>query len=276
MANRFWLGGTGNWDGTTASSAHWGTASGGGTTPTTGPGTSDVAIFDGASGGGTVTVTGTIAIQSLTTGAFTGTLDFSANNNNVTLSAAAGMNATGSGTRTINLGNGNWNLTSATGTWDFTTITGLTFNANSSVLNFSGNSASGRTITLGAGLTYSTINVAANTTGGTISFNSLSVTIATLNIVGPRNVLFPITTYTITNNSITSSPNAVVHFRCSTANNPATLSLTNNNSMAWCAFTGIVSVNLDAVNSFDLGSNTLNSIRPPSWLVNPGMSGGMA
>jgi len=51
MANRYWVGGTGNWNDT----GHWSTASGGSSGASV-PGTSDDAFFDGSSGTGTATV----------------------------------------------------------------------------------------------------------------------------------------------------------------------------------------------------------------------------
>jgi hypothetical protein len=278
MANRFWTGGTGNWDGTTGSSAHWGTSTGGGGAPASGPGASDVAIFDGASGGGTVTVTGTIAVQSITCGAFTGTLDFSANNNNVTLSAAAGMNASGAGTRTINLGNGTWSITGGAGStpWNFSTITGLTFNANSSVINFSGATASAKTIVLGAGLAYSTIGLGANTSGGTYDFNSAGSTVATLNITAPCAVRWLAgITMTITNAlSLTGSSSSQI-FLWASANQSSTISSANNGTLAWCGVRDLTFAGggtFTATNSFDLGHNSGITITAPS----AGGSGGGA
>src|ERR1700688_4568565 len=96
-ATRFWVGGTGTWDSSTTT--NW-SASTGGAGGASVPGSSDTVTFDGASGGGVVTVNfgGTITLQSLTTGAFTGTLDFSVNNNSVTLTTGNGFNNSGTGT----------------------------------------------------------------------------------------------------------------------------------------------------------------------------------
>lgn len=268
MANKFWLGGTGNWDGTTNSSAHWGTASGGGTTPTNGPGVNDVAIFDGSSGGGTVTVTGNITVQSITCGAFTGTLDFSANNNNVTLSAAAGLNASGSGTRTLNLGNGTWALT-ATGSGtpiNFNVTTNLTLNANSSVFSVSATSAAtaSKTLDLG-GKTFSTISLLAGN-GGTFSF--MAGTIGTLNIAAPNYVAFPAGTVTITNAmSITGASASEIGLGCNTLTGTATISSANSHSFSWCSFRDMTfsgGGSPTAANSFDLGHNSGITITAPA------------
>lgn len=71
MANRFWVGGTGDWDGSTT---HWSTTSGG-SNGASAPSTSDDVFFDGNSGGGTVTlVTSQRSAHHLDFTGFTGTL----------------------------------------------------------------------------------------------------------------------------------------------------------------------------------------------------------
>lgn len=264
MANKFWLGGTGNWDGTTGSSAHWGTASGGGTTPTAGPGVNDVAIFDASSGGGTVTVTGNITVQSITCGAFTGTLNFSTNNNNVTLSANAGMSLTGSGVRTVNLGNGTWTLSAAAATWNATTTTNLTFNANSSVISFTG---TGSGTFNGGGLTYSTVTFGARSGAGFMTVTGSS-TIATLNTTAPNCVQFAAgTTQTITNAPTwTGSSSNQIGIMSSSVSSAALLSSGNNAALTWCALRDIAFQGAGthaATNSFGLGDNSGITITAP-------------
>ena len=75
MANRFWVtGGTGNWNSTTNWSATTGGASGASV-----PGSSDAALLDASSGAGTVTLDISPDIQTLTCTGFTGTLAFGTN-----------------------------------------------------------------------------------------------------------------------------------------------------------------------------------------------------
>jgi hypothetical protein len=78
MANRYWVtGGTGNWNSTTNWSATTGGASGASV-----PGTADSARFDGASGSGTATLDISPTVQSLSfapTTAFAGTFNFGSN-----------------------------------------------------------------------------------------------------------------------------------------------------------------------------------------------------
>jgi hypothetical protein len=75
MANRFWVtGGTGNWNSTTNWSATTGGASGASV-----PGSTDAALFDASSGAGTATLDISPTIQTLTMTGFTGTLAFDTN-----------------------------------------------------------------------------------------------------------------------------------------------------------------------------------------------------
>src|SRR5689334_24115345 len=104
MASRFWVGGTGTWD--SSDTTHWAATSGGAGGQSV-PGSGDTVTFDGSSGGGTVTLNfgGTITVQSITMGAFTGTWDNSVNNNDITVTASGScFSGSGSGTRTIKLG----------------------------------------------------------------------------------------------------------------------------------------------------------------------------
>jgi hypothetical protein len=160
MASRFWVGGTGTWD--ASDTTHWSATDGGGSGASV-PGSADTVTLNGNSGGGTVTVNTTVTVQSITCGAFTGTLDFSANNNNVTLSASAAFSGSGSGVRTINLGNGTWSLTTTTAgvtPFSLNVTTNLTFSANSSTIDFTGAVAfgSGQTFITGS-QTFSTVKV---------------------------------------------------------------------------------------------------------------------
>jgi hypothetical protein len=202
MASRFWVGGTGTWDGSTTT--HWAATSGGASGASV-PGTNDSVIFDGNSGGGTVTVNTTVNSISITCGAFTGTLDFSANNNNVTLNS---FSASGSATRTVNLGSGTWTITGTSGLlWDVSNNTGLTFSASSSTIVFSGNiSGAGAAIQAWASsspTTYGTIRFSpTGGGGGGVQLNYLgSTTITNLSFTTSCTVTF-VNGATITNISI--------------------------------------------------------------------------
>jgi len=132
MANRYWVGGAGDWD--VSTTTHWSDSSGGAGGQSV-PGSSDTAIFDAASGGGTVTPNYNLSVVSITMGAFTGTLDFSANNNSPTL---ATFSCNGTGTRTLKMGTGTFTLTGVSDVWIMNTVTNLTLDAGQSTIKVVG------------------------------------------------------------------------------------------------------------------------------------------
>lgn len=264
MASYFWVGGTGTWG---ATNTQFATSTGGSPTANT-PGSADTVTFDANSGGGTVTVNTTVNVTSITMGAFTGTLDFSVNNNNVTVQT---LSNSGSGTRTLKMGSGTWAVTGISGTiWDFTTTTGLTFNAGTSTLVFtpSANTGLTRTITLGASATYSTLSLGTNTGGGSFSItNQSGITVGTLLMPGPNDINFQQVSLTITNPiSINSgSLSSMVYLN---GGNNGTLSIATGSTMQYCVirqmtFTGAGS-GLTATNSIDLGGNVSVTINTPA------------
>lgn len=144
MAARFWVGGTGTWD--AADTSHWSATSGGASGASV-PGSGDTVTFDGSSGGGTITLGTNISVISITMGAFTGT--FNSSTFTVTLQT---FSCSGTGTRTLNMGSGQWTITgNATTVWDITTFTNLTFTKGSLpvVFNYAGSTGT-RTIVNGA------------------------------------------------------------------------------------------------------------------------------
>jgi hypothetical protein len=261
VANRFWVGGTGTWD--AATTTHWASSSGGAGGQTV-PGSADTVTFDASSGGGTVTVNTTVNVTSITMGAFTGTLDFSANNNNVTLQT---FSLTGSGVRTLNMGDGTWTVTSTGSMWNALTTTNLTFNANSSVLTFTATSASTRSFSP-AGLTYHTVNVSANSSGGLFSFNGGTPTIATFNVTGPNCItFFGGVTVTITTLSVSGGSGSEVALLSTAPGTAATVSVASNApTLSWAGIRDLTctgGATFTATDSFDLGHNTGITINPP-------------
>jgi hypothetical protein len=269
MANRFWVGGTGTWDST--STTHWSTTTGG-SNGASAPGSGDTAIFDGSSGGGTVTVDSTIngaTLQQITAGAFTGTLDFSANNPSLTLSVS--LSLTGSGTRSINLGSGTFTFT-ATGNQvviDCTTTTGLTATFQNASYALSGNNSGIRTINSG-GQTYGSLSVGSNSSKGTVTLSGAG-TYASISVSDGNIINIPqLTTVTITGAlTATGTASNPVSFISSTVTaNAATISVGSASTAVWSAFCGITRAGagtLNATDSFDLGKNSsFTSITPPS------------
>ena len=202
-------------------------------------------------------------------GAFTGTLDFSANNNNVTLSSA--FSGTGTGTRTLNMGSGLWTVQGFNNnTWDLTTVTGFTFNANSSTLSFIPSSATpnGQINFISGGKSYNIV-----TYSGVTNSNILAIaggpTIATLTLTAPAGVTFANGTTTILTNAPTWIGTSANQFFLSSSNSSAIATIAVNASggtIQWAAIRALtVTTNaLVATNSFDLKSNTLITITPPS------------
>lgn len=217
-------------------------------------------------------------------------LDFSANNNNVTLTAATGISGSGSGVRTINLGNGTWTLTGTSGTpWNFNTITNLTLNANSSTIAFTATTASNRTFS-GGGKTYSTVTFSANTSRGGVTIGGAN-TFATLNVIAPQTLIMPSgATNTITNafNFAGSETNPIGVISNAPNNTTATISVaTGSPTMIYAGINSMVftgGATFTATNSFDLGMNSGITITGPSagggggpniiggWLLNRDLS----
>lgn len=261
------------WDNT--NDAIWSLSSGGANN-TTHPVAADTVTLDAntctAGVTCTITVNATISITSLTMGTCTASttgciLDFSANDNNITMQTFSG---TGTGTRTLNMGDGTWTLTATNGTvWDFTTATNLTFNANLSTIDFVATATNTRTWA-GGSKTYNNVSVtnpASNTakvriTGGSNTFANLSFNsnVRFLEFAGGN-------TQTVTNAfSYSGSTGTASAFVIDTLT-PATLSVANATSISWLFLQGITKAgagSITATNSFDGGINTGITIIQPS------------
>ncbi len=284
-ASCFWVGGTATWNtvntgGGGTGGIKWASTTGGSIAclavsgPNAGvPGPSDTVTFDGSSGGGTVTVNfgSTITVQSITCGAFTGTLDFSTNNNSVTLSSGTGFSYTGAGTRTINMGSGTWTFTGVSSNLiNGTTTTGLTLSSASALLVFTATTASSRGIRPASGATHASLTVSANTGGGTFSVSALSTaqTFTSVSAIGPNCIVLPngVTT-TITNAmSISGSSSGELLFISDITGNTATVSSANSHTFTWSAFRDLTfsgGGSPTATNSFDLGHNSGITITAP-------------
>lgn len=172
MASLFWVGGTGTWD--ASDTTHWSTSSGGAGGAAV-PTSADTVTLDASSGGGTITVNTSFTITSLTMGAFTGTLDFATNNNSPTMQS---FNASGTGTRTLNMGSGTWSITGTSGTvWNISTATNMTMNQGTGTVDVNANTASSRTInTNTAGLVQSMNNLKISAGTGNVTFSGVRVT----------------------------------------------------------------------------------------------------
>lgn len=261
-ASIFWIGGTGTWDG--ASQAHWSSASGGTTCSCLPTSTSDV-IFDGSSGAGTVTVNTTVDINSLDFSAASSlTVDFSVNNNNVTLegingTTASAFNGSGTSTRGLNMGNGTWTVKQPTGNnlINFNTTTGLAFNANGSTVVYTPASAPSNNVSFAlGGLPWNAITINA---GGFSVFRRViltTATITTLTLNAGVN-FFPNNNLTITTLNVngTSSSNVVTMGTLDAGTKTLTVTSATIN---WAAIGGIVFAGsaITANSSFNQGGNS--------------------
>jgi hypothetical protein len=266
MASRFWVGGTGAWDAVTTT--HWAATSNGAGGQSV-PSSADTVTFDGSSGGGTVTVNfgGTISIQSLNMGAFTGTFDNSANNNNIAVSATgSAFNLSGSGTRTINLGSATYTMSATAATFNIATVTGLTLSAASATISFTGATGT-RTMSLNgaAGHTFGAVSFGASSGAG-VCFINAACTIGTLNITAPNYVQFPAGGTVTVSNSLAwaGSSGSEITLASSSFGTVATVGAAASSALSWCAvrdmtFTGSPT----ATNSFDLLHNSGITIDPP-------------
>lgn len=259
MATRFWVGGTGTWDG--SDTTHWAATSGGAGGQTV-PGSGDTVTLDANSGGGTVTVNTTVNVTSITAGAFTGTLDFATNNNNVTAST---VSFSGSGTRTINMGSGTWTITATSATpFDVGTTTGLTASFASANIVFSANAAS-RTFS-GGSQSYGSLTVNSNSTKGVVNVSSVTFGSVTVNSGNSLLLAQGATTTVsgaITMNGTSSAPVGLSSNAPQT--NAATLSVGSASTLDWCAITRITKSgagSITATNSFDLGSSGITITAP--------------
>ncbi|MCP1844415.1 hypothetical protein ACVIHI_002664 [Bradyrhizobium sp. USDA 4524] len=252
----------GFWD--TANTNNWVSSSGGTDYGQTVPGSGDFVTLDANSGAGTVTPNfgGTITIQSIAMGAFTGTFDNSVNSNNITCSnTSQTFNISGSGTRTIKLGSATYTITGA-GIWNAATTTNLTFTGDSSTIAFA--SAGARTFS-GGGLTYGTVSVAAGTAGGGLTIVGTN-TIAALNVSAPNYVAFPSSgSNTLTSMNCAGTPTNQIIILPSSAL-PSSCAITVSGAIGtWCSLFGVhCTGSPTASNSFDCGGNSGITITAPS------------
>lgn len=268
MASRFWVGGTGTWDSSTTT--NWAATTGGAGGQSV-PGSGDTVTFDGSSGGGTVTVNfgGLITIQSLTFGAFTGTIDFATNNNSITLTQSIPVNGSGTATRTLNMGNGTWTLSNSSALWEMSTTTNLTLNANSSTLAFTAAATTNQLRFAGGGNKALNIVTFAGGSGSAIGITGAN-TFATLTIAAPNRVVFgqgvtqTITTFT---NIGATAAGAVTIMSDNPLFGVGTISSANNWTGDFCYFQGMTfsgGGTFSGTNSFNGGRNTGIAITAPS------------
>lgn len=279
------------WD--NSSTAMWSTTSGGGTGASA-PGTSDDVTLDAntCTGGTTCTITvnANLTIRTLSMGACTAStagciLDFSANNNTVTISnsgGAVGVSISGTGTRTLKMGTGAWTLSGSGNMWDATTTTNLTFTGNTTSTIALTNNANAAVNFKGGGLTgYGTLALGPNSNGGVYvitgnnTFSNLTGT-APFIITGTSGGA---TTQTITNAfTIAGSSSNKVSFLAAAANIGVTYSVASGTpSLDWAVLWGATfsgGATFSATNSISLGAVSGITVTAPSSGGGGGIIGG--
>jgi hypothetical protein len=279
-ATCFWVGGTASWS--TANAASWSSSSGGTASTCAATGgipkqAADTATFDGSSGGGTVTVDSTMngtTLTAITSGAFTGTIDFSVNNPSMTMGQFV---SNGSGTRTLKMGSGTFTLITIAGiipVVDFSTITGLTFTAGTSTFSIQLNQGAVLTHTfIGGGQTFANVSVSGGSIPGTWLQINNSNTFGTLAVTAPASILLNTnTTLTITNAFTLAGSSSSSMVFLGTYNpqstQKGTISIASGTATcAWCAIQNLTfsgGATFSATNSIDLQGNTGISISGPS------------
>lgn len=150
-------------------------ASSGGATGASVPGSGDTVTMDAASGGSTVTLNYSPTVTSITMGAFTGTFNDGSNTVNMTT-----FSGTGTGTRVLTK-SGTWNISGNNATvWTIATATNLTF-TDTGTTNFTYSGSTGtRTLTMNSALTYNNVNISA---GSDIVIQSSAI-MNTINFTG--------------------------------------------------------------------------------------------
>lgn len=209
-------------------------------------------------------------------GAFTGTWNNSANNNNITVTASGNaFNGSGSGTRTINLGSATYTVTGSAATFTFATATNLTLSAASSNIVFSPSASGNYTFTSGSSLTWGNLTFGA--ASGAINYRILgsSLTFNSITVTAPNLVRFGAST-TSTVATFTASGNSgnEIGLLSDTIGTTATLALTTATitraAIRDLDFTGSPS----ATSSFDLGNNSGIVITGPPTGGSGGIIGG--
>lgn len=259
------------WD--NSSTAMW-SATSGGATGQSAPTSADTVTLDAATCVGgvtcTITVNANLSINAFTMGACTAStsgcvIDFSANNNSITITDT--FNNSGTGTRTLNMGNGAWVVNSSNANaWLQGTVTGLTFNANSSTLTINGSASAARAFQ-GGGKAYNSVTFNLTNATGSLSITGAN-SFVSLTLNGPQYYSWPnSTTQTITTLIVNSSSSSnIIGMFSNSLGTSSTLAVTNASSFSWAALRDMTFTTgtIAATSSFNLGNNTGITITAPA------------
>ncbi len=257
-------------------------ASSGGATGASVPGSGDSVTLDAATcvGGVTCTVTlnfgGPITIQSLTMGACTASttgciFDNSVNNNNITMTATGtAFNISGSGTRNIKLGSATYEISGSNTSFTAANASGLTLAAGTSTIYMSG---TGSRAFAGGNRTYATFrNGAMSPTGVLLVQNSN--TFGTFRIDPPSFVEMAVFETNTVTTAINWNGTLSAKIGMTTSGNSASSGwvLPASQTMSYVAIRGmnVSSGSPVANNSLDLKNNTGITINAPAASVGGG------
>lgn len=263
----------------------WSATSGGGTGASV-PGSSDTVTMNASScvGGVPCTVTlnwgGTWTVQSITAGAFTnGTFDNSVNNNDITVTAnGTSLNFNGSSVRTYNLGTATYTISGTSGGFSIA-ANNLTLNASSATLNITG--TGDRNVLIGSGVNWAgSINISAGTS---ITYNaggSPDNSVGAL-YIAPQTVIIPFGTRLISVAPLNwiGTPSNPYNFR-STANNlQGQILVASGSVINWASLKDMVGnisapTNLTCNNCYNFGPSTFIIMNAPGQAEPIGVFGG--
>ncbi len=252
MASRFWVGWTWTWD--ASDTSHWSATSGGGSGASV-PGSGDNATFNGSSGGGTVTVNTNFSIVNFSLNGFTWTVDFSVNNNSPTMSTFGGGSAA-----TIVLWSGTHTIT---GTWGFAWSTNsTTITAGTSTIKFTDTSNTALSF-LGSGRTFNNLwfsrwaSTATNTISGANTYNDFKDDgTAAHSIIFPASTTQTFTTFTV---SGSGAGNEITINSSTTAIHTLTAPSKSNASPISCDYLNIQHSVTTQTNTWYAGANSINN-----------------
>jgi len=258
MATRVWVGGTGTWDAT--DTTHWAAASGGAGGQSV-PTSADDAAFDSASGGGTITINGNFTVKSLTTGTYTGTLDWSVNNNNLIVLGTAAFSDFAANAKTFKFGSGTFQADSIT----LFQGSGITFQPGTSLWKavVAGPPATSFSLSLVNSFTWPNIEVGPDTSWPLHTFANSPV-ITNLTLTGPAKIRGNIT-ITVTN--LTGTASAKGKGPEVRGEPTQTWVLTNPGVFHWAVLRGLnfTSAGIRAYNSMNGGGCTNVTFSPPKY-----------
>jgi hypothetical protein len=257
MANRFWVGGTGTWN--ASNTANWAATTGGAGGQSV-PGSADLVTIDSNSGSGTITINSTIDILSLTFNTANNIiLDFSVNNNNVTIRSQ--FACTGTSVRTLKMGSGVWTFNYSSGNatlWNFVTNTNLTFDAGQSTIKFTYGGTGIHTFA-GGGLTYYTFEIArGSSTAQTIitGSNTFANFIDNTSTAAHTISFTAATTTSFYNFNVRGNAGALVAINRSGATNPI-LAKVGRGIICYCDYITLGTITGSPSNTWYMGANSL-------------------